>query len=479
MKKYSYIFRATVIPFLLAGAVMACGRPAGSGTEESQPSAVIQETGLYEESVPSETGVPSADGIQTSAPAIRMREIRVVNPGDGYFCSREDHDRKEASIRLEMLMEKPNAITDVEEWFDANQLPELTIPVPNPEWNEAGNLPGFIPETTEDGLRIIQLGQDDLYYYAIYGEGFWDAYFLRIYDPDTESLLCSVDFEAWRYGTRDSGMEQRIWWAQVSKDMLIFSVGHGTYAETMPANAYVAAVSLTDGTLLWKSEPLVSNAYNFSIVGDEILCGYGFTQEPDYLYQLDLFTGRILNQIPVGSKPDYIIQKDDILYVRTYDTNYTFRITGASSGPEDVPAEPPAIGLTDPLSSTISLSRIRPGSYTWTRGEGGVSAIACGPHPLEYPLQEENILTLPRYNGMDEISYYLSCDLPPDRILLREWDSAAAGQTETGPLSMQTLEESFLQLVPGRIYEITLFWDEENLPERGFGGEASYIVATQ
>ncbi len=32
-------------------------------------------------------------------------------------------------------------------------------------------------------------------------------------------------------------------------------------------------------------------------------------------------------QIPVNSQADYIIQKDDQLFVRIYDTNYVFQIT--------------------------------------------------------------------------------------------------------------------------------------------------------
>lgn len=86
------------------------------------------------------------------------------------------------------------------------------------------------------------------------------------------------------------------------------------------------AVELDSGSVLWKSEPLVSNAYNFEIIGDILISGYGFTQEDDYLYQLDIGTGKIVEQIPVKSKPDYIIRKGDVLYVRTYDTDYRFHI---------------------------------------------------------------------------------------------------------------------------------------------------------
>ena len=86
------------------------------------------------------------------------------------------------------------------------------------------------------------------------------------------------------------------------------------------------AVDLSSQKVLWKSRPLVCNADNFVILGDVLLCGYGFTAEPDYLYQLDLATGQVLAQLPIKSKADYLILKDQVLYVRTYNTDYTFQI---------------------------------------------------------------------------------------------------------------------------------------------------------
>ena len=76
-----------------------------------------------------------------------------------------------------------------------------------------------------------------------------------------------------------------------------------------------------------KSKPLVCNSYNFEIVDDIIITGYGFTAEPDYLFQIDRLTGAVLETYKLKSKADYIICKDDKLYVRTYDTDYVFGVT--------------------------------------------------------------------------------------------------------------------------------------------------------
>ncbi|MFR6332239.1 MAG: hypothetical protein ACLUOI_27890 [Eisenbergiella sp.] len=75
-------------------------------------------------------------------------------------------------------------------------------------------------------------------------------------------------------------VRQQIRYAQIKDHILYLSIGHLTYAESSPHNAYVAAVDLAEKKLLWKSQPLVSNAANFVIKGDVLLCGYGFTAEP-------------------------------------------------------------------------------------------------------------------------------------------------------------------------------------------------------
>ncbi len=361
-RPFSRNIRRMAAVLFLAACLSACGAPGAPeeagpqdpsipgeesyGEEAQSPEASQEETSLAESTSPAEEPAAVSSGPISSGnskpsdedPSGWIREIRVSNPGQGYFYGGEAPKESRDALQLELLTERPNAITDEEEWFDGNGLPDLTVPVPNPDWGETGELPAHIPQTLDGGLRIIQLGLDESYQYALYGEQYWDAYLLCIYDKSTLSLLCTLDFSSYRYGTQDSGWEQRIWWARICGGLLVFSVGHGTYAESMPYHAYLGAVSLTDGMLLWKSEPLVSNAYNFEIVGDVILSGYGFTAEDDYLYQLDLRTGRILNQLPVKTKPDYIIRLDDILYVRTYNTNYTFRILGLSDDAAKAPS---------------------------------------------------------------------------------------------------------------------------------------------
>ena len=65
---------------------------------------------------------------------------------------------------------------------------------------------------------------------------------------------------------------------------------------------------------------------NFLVKGDVIFCGYGFTAEDDYLYQLDKNTGEVIDRLPLKKMPDLMTEKDDRLYVHTYSYDYVIEI---------------------------------------------------------------------------------------------------------------------------------------------------------
>lgn len=232
--------------------------------------------------------------------------IRMENPSWDYYSAAGALSTVPAAAPLKLikLTEQANQITDTDEWFERNQL-SMDMAVTG-------------GKTERYNCDIIS------------GPDRGEAYRIMITDTETGNYY-TLDFEDYRLANdfkQDDAdfADQKIRYAQVKDGILYFSMGHLTYAETSPHNAYVAAVDLSDQKLLWKSRPLVSNAGNFVITGDVLLCGYGFTAEPDYLYQLDLSTGQVIAQLPLKSKADYLILKDQVLYVRTYNTDYTFQV---------------------------------------------------------------------------------------------------------------------------------------------------------
>lgn len=252
------------------------------------------------------TGMPEPDissqekNISMAAPADlgAIRQIHMENPSWEYYCAMEPASLA-APLKLTKLTQEANQITDTDDWFEKNNL-SLNV-------EDSGKYGLGIPSDENGGKCRIQVVDGEK------GE---------VFELDFSDFEYAGDFKQ----SEKEFVRQQIRYAQVKDHILYLSIGHLTYAESSPHNAYVAAVDLAEKKLLWKSQPLVSNAANFVIKGDVLLCGYGFTAEPDYIYQLDLGSGKVIDKTAVKSKADYLILKDNILYVRTYNTDYTFRI---------------------------------------------------------------------------------------------------------------------------------------------------------
>lgn len=142
--------------------------------------------------------------------------------------------------------------------------------------------------------------------------------------------------------------------------------------------------------------------------------------------------------------------------------------------------EPPALKLSDTLSSTLNEFEVTSGNYTWNYLEGGAmtGVNACGAHPL-YEAKDKQRLTIPRYNKLDSVSYSVSVSIKPDRITINEYSIEDLGNTDASPLSSKTYEDVIMpELKKGRVYELTAEWDEENLEKNRCYGTAGYVVVT-
>lgn len=294
-------------------------KPEGQEAETDKPEEQEAETDKPEE-LETETG--NTEGQEAEAAEVEKTEAAeaaevsgteprenipayflIENPSQEYYLTGALTSEDEITVSLEKLTEEENGITDTQEWFS-----EIGLKMTEADW-------------------MI----DDNYYYKLVGDDAFYAYLLYIYERESGKTLYCLDFSEYQYtdnikeGDRDF-VKQRVWWAQSVGDVLYVAIGHYTYTESCPHTGYLVAIDLNDMSVIWKSEPCVTNVRRFEILDNTIVCGYGFTSEPDYLILVDRLDGSVIEKIPIRSMAEYIIYKDDFLFVRTYNTNYTFRI---------------------------------------------------------------------------------------------------------------------------------------------------------
>jgi serine/threonine protein kinase len=236
-------------------------------------------------------------------------------------------------FELKLLSAQPNSITDDDNWFESNQLPRLPeVLLPTQSANTSyQTLDEAIPRSWQGKKLITSIIQQDRAL-LIYGEFYYNALLLASLNLSTKVFEYGLDFKNYGYSPENIPEErqfthQYIHWASQAEDMLYVSHGHNTYARSSKGRTgYVTAINIKDNRVLWTSPALISNSRNFEIIDDYLITGYGFTEEPDFLYVLRRKTGDVIQKITLKSGPDYIIRKNDDIFVRTYDTDYIFRI---------------------------------------------------------------------------------------------------------------------------------------------------------
>lgn len=234
-------------------------------------------------------------------------QVTLDKPSWEYYCYKENA-LPITTKTLEQISSTPNQITDDYVWFDM-----LGIVEP-------------------DRLNFY----DNNYDYSLYGldaAGLqWYPYMMDIRDSSSDQIIYTIDFSNYYYPedyviADFSYIEESIHWATIEDDILYVSTYHTTYASSAPQNGYITAFDMkNDFKVLWRTEPLTCNSDNFVIVDDAIICGYGFTSEPDYVYIVDKSTGARCGEYKVKTGPDFFAVDGNDLYVRCYDTDYVFSI---------------------------------------------------------------------------------------------------------------------------------------------------------
>lgn len=297
MKKKSKILKNILLVTLTAVFTIGCSKneePTETVTLDLQPKSEVTESASTEtESIESQT---------ESTQQELFISIQMENPSWDYYCADEGLTMEEQTIHLEKLTETPNGVSDINEWIAANELDFQQMPY-----------------------------SDEHYTYSTYGANAFDAYELQLQELFGDRRTITLDFSDYSYANDFEESErdfvfQRIIWAKAEDGILYVATGHYTYAASSPHNAYITAIDLNDYHVLWKTAPLTCNSLSFEVIADAIVCGYGFTDEDDYLYILDKKTGLRQEEIPLKTAAEYIYRKDDTLYVKTYNTDYTFKI---------------------------------------------------------------------------------------------------------------------------------------------------------
>lgn len=261
------------------------------------------------------TSIEEKEGAEIEQPEITEITYQIKNPSWEYYCSDTVQGTENISVKLELINEVENDITDLDVWLVSN---EITVPrFPYNDENYSYTFTGAqFYETTN--LVIFELSGEKHIYHI---------------DMTDFSMLLEKTFEENDPFTQERGYVN---FARIADNILYVSTGHKGYTEYNPSTGYITAINLDNGEVLWKSAPQVSNANNFEIIGDVIICGYGFTVEDDYLYILNKFNGQIMEQIPLKSMAEYIVAKDSTLHVRTYNRNYEFAIVQTEEVETDV-----------------------------------------------------------------------------------------------------------------------------------------------
>ena len=257
-----------------------CGKKDMDYTMQNESSVAesVRETG--EESVL----IQNEDAGEGENAAPETKYITIDLSGVG-----EIHPKGDAvsPLTLKIVSEEENGIDFANEWYESKQ---LSLPMVGKEWNNF---------------------YDDEYQYI------WSGDALYIYENISGNCLYVLEYptDKWYINGNNACLLDDIFYG--------ISVTNG-YAQ--PDSCFMFAYDLENNKLLWRSGDQTRNTMNFIVKKDVIICGYGFTSEKDYLYQLNLHTGEVIASLELKKQPDLLVPQDNMLYVHTYSYNYTIEM---------------------------------------------------------------------------------------------------------------------------------------------------------
>lgn len=252
---------------------------------------------------------------------------------------------KKLSYSIKQESRTSNGIIDEDEWIAKYKSPEQGVTYNFPEtWKNQPN------DFLKSKVSIMSHGKYRSYVkvtkqYNVIGYGEKSPYhdnvsidpnLIIVTDPNFNKVLHAYDFSNFSLAkfskTADLDFTKiSVENVQIENDILYAVVGHSTYAAASSGyNAYLVAIDLKNQKIKWISKPLTSNS-DFCIYGETIITGYGYSDEPDYIYVVDKATGTRLKSIKVANGPEQFSIINNKLYVRTYSYDYVFGLAELGS----------------------------------------------------------------------------------------------------------------------------------------------------
>lgn len=192
---------------------------------------------------------------------------------------------------------------DDETWLRAHHYSFPELEVPNPMRGEPGNLPPGISPMYRTHVLVQAIARP--------------PHTLLFYGPDYRGgqLLAVLGRADERLAFFDLTAHARpATWAEVVDGVLLVTLGDDP-------GAYVIALELRTGALLWRSEPGVASAANFVVTGAHLL-----TARDGALFVIDRRTGVTVATHPLTGSPQYLVLHARELAVRTDAADHEFEL---------------------------------------------------------------------------------------------------------------------------------------------------------
>ena len=273
------------LPFIILCMLLSgCGAEKNTISTETPSETAIQTSEIE---LKTETEDSSKNATETTAESSSESETKYITID--LSTVKETHPTSDAAapFDLKIVSEEENGIDFANEWYDRKG---LSLPMIGTDWNSF---------------------YDDNYQYL------WSGEELYIFENGTGNCLYVLTYptDKWYINGNNACLRDGIFYGA--------SVTNG-YAQ--PDTCFMFAYDLENNKLLWRSADQTCNSMNFIVKDNVIICGYGFTSEDDYLYQLNLHTGEVLSRLKLKKQPDLLVYQDNTLYVHTYSYNYTIAI---------------------------------------------------------------------------------------------------------------------------------------------------------